>query len=60
VRDAEQRTLPLTPRFQRTWELLAISGGRPVDLIGEWDGDHLFPLAAWSADRWTAFPNGAL
>src|SRR5262249_22358222 len=30
VRDAENRALPLTPRFERTWELLAISGGSPL------------------------------
>lgn len=26
------------------WTLLAVSGGRPVDVFGEWDGDHLRPL----------------
>lgn len=28
------------------WLLLALSGGRPVDLAGEWDGDELTPLGA--------------
>ena len=27
------------------WTLLAVSGGAPVDLFGEWDGDRLRPLA---------------
>jgi hypothetical protein len=27
------------------WRLLALSGGRPVDLIGEWDGETLLPLS---------------
>lgn len=27
------------------WPLLALSGGRPVDLVGEWDGEALIPLA---------------
>ncbi|HEY7020862.1 MAG TPA: SWIM zinc finger family protein [Ktedonobacterales bacterium] len=26
------------------WRLLALSGGNPVDLIGEWDGETLLPL----------------
>lgn len=26
------------------WLLLALSGGRPVDLVAEWDGDELTPL----------------
>jgi len=28
------------------WRLLALSGGRPIDLFGEWDGDELRPLSA--------------
>jgi hypothetical protein len=26
------------------WRLLALSGGHPVDLVGEWDGETLLPL----------------
>jgi hypothetical protein len=28
------------------WQLLALSGGRPIDLFGEWDGFSLWPLTA--------------
>ena len=28
------------------WRLLALSGGRPLDLTGEWDGETIRPLAA--------------
>jgi hypothetical protein len=28
------------------WTLLALSGGRPVDLAAEWDGEGLLPLGA--------------
>jgi hypothetical protein len=28
--------------------LLAISGGRPIDVFGEWDGLALTPLGAWA------------
>ena len=33
-----------------TWALLAISGGRPIDLMGEWDGHALKPLTAWGGE----------
>ena len=32
------------------WLLLACTGGAPLTLAAEWDGDGLRPLAAWSAD----------
>jgi SWIM zinc finger len=50
VRDAEGLTLPLI--FGSHWLLLAISGGRPVDLAGEWDGRALRPLGALSDGRY--------
>jgi hypothetical protein len=31
------------------WKLLAVSGGRPVDVFGEWDGRAFLPLGAWSS-----------
>lgn len=31
------------------WQLLAASGGRPVTLFGEWDGETLNALSAWDA-----------
>lgn len=44
VRDARGATLPL--RGIEHWKLLAVSGGKPVDIVGEWDGRALHPLAA--------------
>lgn len=29
------------------WTLLALSGGHPLSLAAEWDGDRLRPLTAW-------------
>jgi hypothetical protein len=46
VRDADGDVLPLSPRFPATWPLVALAGGHPVWLAGEWDGDSLLPLAA--------------
>lgn len=35
----------LEPRFTRAWELLAVSGGGPVDIFGEWSGESFHPLS---------------
>jgi hypothetical protein len=51
VRDTHGRCLPLAPRFEEGWHLLALSGGRPLALFGEWDGDSLLPLGAWAGER---------
>jgi hypothetical protein len=51
VRDAAGLALPLARRFARGWRLLAISGGWPLALFGEWDGDTLLPLCAWAEGR---------
>ncbi len=47
VRDAEGDEWPVSPCFDREWELLAASGGAPVTLFGEWDGRALRPFH-WS------------
>ena len=46
LRDDDGRLLPLAPRFSSGWNLLAVSGGYPVALFGEWNGEHLHPLSA--------------
>lgn len=48
VRDKAGTTWPLTPAFARGWHLLAVSGGHPVTLAGEWNGRHLLPLGCWT------------
>ncbi len=44
VVDEKGAAVPLAPR--EPWRLLALSGGHPVDLAGEWDGHALRPLGA--------------
>lgn len=46
VRDADGAALPLAGGDH--WCLLALSGGRPLDLAAEWDGEALKPLGALS------------
>lgn len=42
--------LPLTER-ESLWTLLAVSGGHPVTVAGEWDGRELLPLTVWHGDQ---------
>jgi hypothetical protein len=42
VRDRGGCALPLSGT--RHWKMLAVSGGHPFDLTGEWDGRRLRPL----------------
>lgn len=45
--DSQGQLLPLHPTFaqnpQAPWHLLALSGGHPLWLFGEWDGQHFWP-----------------
>lgn len=48
ARDAENREAPLKVSEDDGWELLALSGGHPLALFGEWQGDCWRPLTAWT------------
>ena len=43
-------TLALHPEAGICWTLLALSGGHPVTLAGEWTPRGLWPLTAWDED----------
>lgn len=49
IQDAQGAVLPLSPRLEpkQGWQLLALSGGYPLALFGEWNGTHLLPLNVW-------------
>ena len=49
--DSSGYVLPLAPRFDGAWHLLALSGGHPIGVFGEWNGEHLHPLAVWAEGR---------
>jgi hypothetical protein len=55
VRDTGGLLLPLSPSFAQPWRLLAVSGGRPITLFGEWDGTTLLPLSVWAEGRYIKF-----
>lgn len=43
--------LPLSLGDSAHWGLLALSGGHPVQVMGEWDGEVLHPLSAWGGEQ---------
>lgn len=45
---SEGRSLPMALGDTDAWTLLAAAGGRPLQLMGEWDGQRFAPLAAWA------------
>jgi hypothetical protein len=55
VRDAEGRVLKLAQRFEFGWTMLALNGGREINVFSEWDGDHLWPLSAFAENRFAKF-----
>jgi hypothetical protein len=54
VQDQHGDQLTLQTNADQGWRLLALSGGYPLDLFGEWDGQTLRPLAAWADGRYVA------
>jgi SWIM zinc finger len=49
--DGEGRSLPLRVTAPASWQLLAVSGGRPVHVAGEWEEDGVVPLSVWGESR---------
>jgi SWIM zinc finger len=47
VQDNQGNSLPLELADLRGWQLLAMSGGKAIHLMGEWDGQFLRPLGLW-------------
>jgi hypothetical protein len=39
--------LPIVPGFWRLAELVSISGGHPVTVMGEWSAEGFLPLTVW-------------
>ncbi len=51
ITDSENHAVALHPHIAGGWELLALSGGHPVSLFGEWDGDALWPLCVQAENQ---------
>jgi len=48
LRDVQGAELPLKMADRDAWELLAISGGHPLPIFGEWSDNELRALGAWA------------
>lgn len=52
IRDEAGSVLPLPPRFNLGWQLLALSAGKPLSLFGEWNGAYLTPISLYRQGQW--------
>ncbi len=50
LRDPSNQIIPLHPSYAQIPNLLAISGGHPITVFGEFDGQTLLPLLIHSGD----------
>lgn len=53
--DQSQHYLPIIASFEQNWQLLAISGGRPVQIFGEWRREYLYPFGVWEGEDYQHF-----
>lgn len=51
--DSQQNALLLSPQFQGIWKLLAMSGGYPISVFGEWNGRYFLPLSIWANQKFS-------
>ena len=52
--DADGKELPVDPA-RDPWKLLAVSGGHPCDVFGEWNGRAFLPVSAFAEGRLIEF-----
>lgn len=50
VRDSRGDAIPLAKG--EYWQLFALSGGNPVDLAGEWNGEALLPIGVMASGKY--------
>lgn len=55
LREIGGRYLPIAANFAHPWSLLAISGGNPIQVAGEWDGRAFHPTGAVEQERFVDF-----
>jgi hypothetical protein len=53
--DISGKTLPLSVTERSGWALIALSGGMPVSVFGEWDGRQFRPLSTVAEGRLVGF-----
>lgn len=55
VVDAPGEGLPIDSQFTQGWQLMAIAGGSPISVFGEWNGECWLPLSAFAQNRFVEF-----
>lgn len=55
LREIDGVYLPLASNFEQRWSLLALSGGHPIQVMGEWDGGQFLPTGAIAEGRFVDF-----
>jgi len=43
--DQEKNYLEAVPKDKVAWKLIALSGGNPISIFGEWSGEYMMPLS---------------
>ncbi len=49
--DNQRKQLPVVGEENAGWKMLALSGGHPLSLFGQWDGKSFLPLSAWAGGQ---------
>ena len=57
VVDKAQHQIPVLDKKLMGWKLLALSGGTPISIFGEWTGTVLVPLSACVNGRFVELTN---
>ena len=52
ARDINDRLLSLRTNAIDAWKLMALSGGHPITIFGEWNGRSILPISAWAEGRY--------
>jgi len=52
LQDQIKNLIPLTVAGNVGWQMMAISGGRPLSVVGEYDGCAFLPLSAVTGDQY--------
>lgn len=55
LREVDGTYLPISEQFEHRWSLLALSGGHPIQVSGEWDGSTFYPTGAMVNQRFVDF-----
>jgi hypothetical protein len=51
LRDGDGGLARIRPRFAQRWQMIALAGGHPMFVFGEWDGASILPLSVVADGR---------